>query len=62
MTSVMRLALAFLVACAVAALGVLLFGEFHSGDLAWYGVLLVAMFAGSLVDRERFYGPSEPRS
>lgn len=32
------------------------------GGIAWYGLALVAMFAGSLFDRERFYGPSGPSS
>lgn len=29
------------------------------GGLAWFAVLLVVMFVGSLADREGFYGPRE---
>lgn len=31
------------------------------GGLAWFAVVLVVMFVGSLADREGFYGPRETR-
>jgi hypothetical protein len=50
------------VAAAVALVGVLVFQALEIGGLAWWALLLVAMFAGSLVDRDHFYGPRTPET
>lgn len=62
MSITMRFSLAMLVACTVAGVGAVAFEAIGIGGIAWYGLALVAMFAGSLFDRERFYGPSGPSS
>lgn len=60
MNSMVRLLTALLVGCAVVVVGHLLVGPLESGSVAWLGVVGVALFATSLVDREHFYGPRPP--
>ncbi len=56
MSDVIRLAGALLVATAVIVAGTFLFEAVGVGSLAWFGLITIAMIAGSLADRERFYG------
>jgi hypothetical protein len=60
MNSVVRLLAALLIGTAVIAAGVLLFKALDLDGLAYLGLVLVAMLAASLADRERFYGHSPP--
>jgi hypothetical protein len=60
MSGVLRLAAALLLATAVIAAGVLILEALDVDGLAYLGLVLVASLAGSLVDRERFYGHSPP--
>ena len=60
MNSVVRLLAALLIGTAVIAAGVLLFKALDLDGLAYLGLVLVAMLAASLADRERFYGHSLP--
>ena len=52
----MRLLLALLIGGAVVVPGVLLVEALHIESFGSFVVLIVAMFAASLADRERFYG------
>jgi hypothetical protein len=60
MNSVVRLLAALLIGTAVIAAGVPLFKALDLDGLAYLGLVLVAMLAASLADRERFYGHSPP--
>jgi hypothetical protein len=60
MNSVLRLLAALLVGTAVIAAGVLILKALDLDGLAYLGLVLVAMLAASLTDRERFYGHSPP--
>jgi len=56
MRSMVRFIAALVVGMLVAIAGVLAFGEIESGGVAWLGLLVVAGFIASLVDRDHFYG------
>lgn len=61
MRAVARFLAALLVATAVMAVGLVLFNALEIEGLARLGLVLLAAIAGSLVDRERFYGPRSPQ-
>ena len=56
MMGVMRMVLALLIGGAVAVPGTLLVEAVHLESFGYFVVLIVAMFAASLADRESFYG------
>lgn len=61
MSAMRRFLLALAVACLVGALGVVVMKVADLPDAWSWAVLLIAMFVGSLCDREGFYG-TPPRS
>ncbi len=62
MNSMLRFVGALVVGNVVAVIGILVLNtlEIAVEGLVWVALLLVAMIVGSLVDRERFYGPPGP--
>jgi hypothetical protein len=60
MSGVLRLLAVLLIGTVVLAIGVLIFKALDLDGLAYLGLVLVAALAGSLADRERFYGHSPP--
>lgn len=62
MRDMVRLVGAFLVVAVVGLVGTLVFDAFDVGGVAWFGLVLVAMLVGSLVDHDRFYGPRTPQT
>lgn len=62
MNSMLRFVGALVLAGVVIVIGVQVLNalEIAVEGLVWVALLLVAMIVGSLVDRERFYGPPEP--
>ena len=57
----LRFVAALFVGGIVAALAVILLGPIAGGTIEWLAVMVLAMGAGSLADRDRFYGPREYR-
>lgn len=62
MSSMLRFIGALAVGSALAVIGLLVLNALgiEVTGLVWVALLLVAMIVGSLVDRDRFYGPPEP--